>query len=434
MTRHIRTVHLFAGGTRTSRQPATWGQQYIYEAVESLRFEDSRINVELPVPIGAGVSVSEALMALRLVVERHESLRTTYTRSPDGELVQHVTEGQLFEVDIWECGVDDLRESRNALLARYKSHVFDPAVGPLFRCALLTRDGAPRYLLLVTSHMVLDDWSGTLVSREYTALLAGATLPAATWQPLEQAGWEASEPGRRLHERSIRYWRDTFATAPRFPRQPDLKASASPRYWHGQLTSPEAFDLLGAHAAQLGVTGPSLLVAAYGLAFARFFDTDEVLMMVRTANRPTRESLASVGHYSQQVPVRLRTDHPTFAEYARHAHDRILDAYPYGLCAPGDAEREMFAGEFNRWARVTVNITPEVPVAPDTARDQVTHRARQRHFGWLSNFEEDRIVAYCDIWPAIQSLSLFADTAFIPKRAVGAVLEEIEGIILKADG
>jgi hypothetical protein len=413
--------------------PATWGQKYIYRIIRSLQPRDAHINVELPIPLGDDVSLSEALLALRAIVEKYESFRSTYTE--DGtDVVQHLTDSLVFDVDVWDCGARAPKQVVGELLARYTRDSIDPAEGPLFRSAVVTSGGRAHHIVLVTSHMVLDDWSGTLVEREVAGLLSGRPGTSPEWHPFEQAAWEASEAGQRLHARSVAHWRRAVDDGPYLRAESRPDGAERPRYWHGQLTSPASFAALDRRAAELGVSGPSLFLAAYGLVFGRHFKSDDVMMMVRTANRPLRETLTAVGHFSQQVPLRLRVTQSSFAEYVRDVHARALDAYPSGASDPDEVAVDLWSERANHWNMLTVNITPDVPADPGGRPGGTPgRRERTRAFTWLEQREEEQILAYSNVWPAIQTFSLFADTAYIGKEAVVGMLEELEGIVAGDD-
>ena len=105
------------------------------------------------------------------LVERHESLRTTFSAQMD-EPVQVIR--PPFEVSL---EVDDLthlqaaeREQESRLLAEREARTpFDLGVGPLFRVRL-QRLAEDEYLLLLTIHHIISDgWSNGILLRDLSA-------------------------------------------------------------------------------------------------------------------------------------------------------------------------------------------------------------------------------------------------------------------------
>jgi hypothetical protein len=84
--------------------------------------------------------------AVRGLVRRHESLRTTFDQV-DGRPVQVVH----VDVDVDLVAVDDLRAELD--------RPFDLRTGPLFRAALLAESDDAHVLLLTSHHIVVDGWS-----------------------------------------------------------------------------------------------------------------------------------------------------------------------------------------------------------------------------------------------------------------------------------
>jgi amino acid adenylation domain-containing protein len=126
-------------------------------------------------------ALTEAVLGL---VQRHESLRTTFPQQLD-DPVQVVSPRVEFDLD--EVSLRGLEpEDRSALLTELATSLrdepFDPADGPLVRVLLVELDKHLHRLLLCVHALVFDSWSRRLVAEELAALydLSARGLPLDT--------------------------------------------------------------------------------------------------------------------------------------------------------------------------------------------------------------------------------------------------------------
>ncbi|WP_425123046.1 condensation domain-containing protein, partial [Bacillus velezensis] len=99
----------------------------------------------------------------RQLVERHESLRTSFETGPDGEPVQRIHDSVPFQLDE--------AESADAFV-----RPFCLEEAPLFRAALV-KESDERHLLLTDMHHIISDGvSVNTLIKEFGELYAGRSL------------------------------------------------------------------------------------------------------------------------------------------------------------------------------------------------------------------------------------------------------------------
>ncbi|HBF82734.1 MAG TPA: hypothetical protein DD420_23245, partial [Streptomyces sp.] len=98
--------------------------------------------------------------ALTDVIHRYESLRSRFLMA-DGTPVQQVAEASCRPVNRADCAEPELGERLTALAAE----PLDPADGPL-RPTLLRLADDDWVLAVLLHHLVIDDWSLSLLNRE----------------------------------------------------------------------------------------------------------------------------------------------------------------------------------------------------------------------------------------------------------------------------
>ena len=176
---------------KVRRGPLSWAQKhayYVYRALPKGPAQNHGIEVWLAEPI----SRERALMAVKFLVERHETLRTRYVRDATGELRQIVlTHGRIpvTERDI-SCPpqVDNLSTLPRQRLG--KMHVL-----------LLTERGRVVAISIALNQVCTDGWGRAQLARELRDRIDGPpalafALPEAVRQPLDIVLWESSVEGQ----------------------------------------------------------------------------------------------------------------------------------------------------------------------------------------------------------------------------------------------
>ena len=108
--------------------------------------------------------------ALEALVERHESLRTTFFES-NGEPRQRVQADDGFRVQWADLSEEPDPEGRARQLAcEHAEEPFDLAKGPLLRATLLALAPQRHVLLVNLHHIISDAWSVSLMVKETVAL------------------------------------------------------------------------------------------------------------------------------------------------------------------------------------------------------------------------------------------------------------------------
>ena len=166
--------------------------------------------------------------AFDALIERHESLRTTFRAAESGPRQQVHAAGTAphsFAVEEIDLSGDEDGEQAALQYAREQAAVpFDLAAGPLFRVAVLTLAGGRQALFFNMHHIIADAWSLDILARDlwavYGALRAGRPNPLA---PL------------RLQYRDYADWLNARLAAP--------EARKMALYWHGKLFGAESAAL-----------------------------------------------------------------------------------------------------------------------------------------------------------------------------------------------
>ncbi|MBO4204850.1 condensation domain-containing protein, partial [Micromonospora echinofusca] len=323
----------------TAQQENFFGWMY---ATEELRDVGP---ISVAIRITDQFDVDRLARSLRVLVRRHESLRTVFTHRP-GEHHAYVLPDCPPRVTVVRAAGADLaaRLAEAAVRVRAdREHGFDLNTGPLVRAIVVRVDEDDHVLGLAVHHLVFDGWSMGVLLRElglvYSASRTG--LPAGL-PPLPIAYPDAVAWTRAQWPRTREFWRRHLDGAPNgidpFPgRLPALRLrSASLEFRLG----PADADRLRGYARDRGASMFMLAAAAWVAVLSRWSGASELVLMSPVPGRTRPEFAPLLGCLVQSLLLRLDTyADPSFDELLARVRDTALAAidqqyYPYAEFYP----------------------------------------------------------------------------------------------------
>ncbi|CAM2010730.1 non-ribosomal peptide synthetase [Acanthopleuribacter pedis] len=280
--------------------------------------------------------------AVAQLTERHESLRTHFTRIGD-EPRQVVAPVRPFSLKIVDLSDQTEPESAVSRLAHTEANqAFDLEKGPLFRVTLVRLEPQRHVLLFTLHHIIADGWSMDNLFREiglrYQALIAGKTnpLPPLPFQYRDYAVWSRNrlegEEGARLHQ----YWHGVFAEQPPALRLPtDRPRPPLKTYRGGSVVVPLPDALMPAFTAfcQNRELTPFMgLLAALNILLYRLTGQTDLVVSSPAAGRPHPDLDDHVGLFINSVALRTRfSDATSFDALLDSVRAAVIGALAHGL-------------------------------------------------------------------------------------------------------
>ncbi|MGC5015681.1 amino acid adenylation domain-containing protein [Streptosporangium sp. DT93] len=278
--------------------------------------------------------------SIRAIIERHESLRTTFP------VVRGLPEQRVAEPDpSWRITVEDLSglgaEGAGAAMRLADDEAampFDLVRGPLLRCLLVRLSDTEHLLSVTVHHIVSDGRSIGLILRELSTLYrAGgeaerAALPPLAVQYLDYAVWQRSTLTDEHLAEPIEYWRDRLAGAP-----PALALPTARRRLPSQGTvGGKVRAVLGAdEVAALHklcrvhrVTPFMAMLAALASVLRRWSGQDDVVIGVPVDTRGASGTDTLIGLFVNTVPLRVElTGDPAFGQVLDRVRRTAVEGY-----------------------------------------------------------------------------------------------------------
>src|SRR5262245_35079390 len=323
-----------------SRSELSFAQQRLW-FLDQLAPGNAFYNISIALRSLAPLNVAAFERAINQIVERHESLRTTFI-AHDGRPTQVIAERLHIPVPIVDLRAGPLaaREAE----ARHRIEVdartpFDLARGPLLRTTLLQLGEADYFFLLSAHHIVADGWSMGLFSRElaalYPATLMGrpTPLPELPIQYADFAAWQRRWLQGDVLGRHLGYWKTQLAGLPTLPLVTD-HPRPSVQAFHGAF---HPFDLdavltdrLRALSRTEGVTLFMTHLAAFAVLLHRYTGEVDIVIGSPAAGRTRRELELLIGFFVNSLVMRIDlSGDPTFSELLQRVQRTALDAFKY---------------------------------------------------------------------------------------------------------
>ncbi|WP_194838156.1 non-ribosomal peptide synthetase [Nocardia sp. XZ_19_369] len=343
-------------GERPERIPLSLAQQRLW-ILNRFAEHAAAYNMPLAVRIEGALDVDALRAALIDVIERHESLRTTFPEVAGGpcQLIHPAAEIPLTLDPIDATGADVA-----ALATEFAGYGFDLRIQAPIRVALYTTGPDQWVFLLVLHHICGDGWSIAPLARDLmTAVSARSEGVAPQWTPLpvqyaDFALWQRELLGNEADPASalsaqLTHWRSALAG---LPDQLDLPLDR-PRPLRRSTTgarveftiAPDIRRAAGELAASRGVSMFMVLHAALATLLSRLCASTDIAIGTPIAGRSDPALDELVGMFVNTLVLRTEVDPAA-------GFDRMLDVVR-------EADLNAFANADVPFERLVEVVNPE---------------------------------------------------------------------------
>ena len=276
--------------------------------------------------------------SLQSLVDRHETLRTTFERLDD-DLVQVITPRLRFQVPLTsleDVPEDNIETKLREAIRRETGVSFDMARGPLIRARLFRLKADEHVLVITTHHVLVDGWSQNLIQRDlwttYEALCQGRdpSLPPLAVQYGDFVEWQNQWLTSEDAQKSLDFWKKQLApplALLNLPIQrPVHNGSGRSAPMESLLLPEELTRSLKSVSQSLDVTMFMLTLTCFGALLHRYTGQEEILIGSPMANRkPETEQV--IGPFAGPVSLRLNlSGNPSLRELLDRVRETTFDA------------------------------------------------------------------------------------------------------------
>lgn len=433
-------------GLRARRGPLTWGQRWSWDIVQELAPDEHRHNFGITVPLPPGCTADHVIAVLTALVTRHEPLRTTYRTGPDGQPEQVVRADGVVPLRTRTAAAEEPSAAAAALRADLVRERFDLEGDLPLRMGVVEAAGRLTHLVVALPYMTFDAWGARIFRRELDdALGAGSTDGRATptgQDPLDRVAFERGEPGRRLADAGLAYWRAQMSTIRGLPEPARRPSGERPRFWCAKFTSAASAQAVALLANRLGVSPSAVVLAAMAAVTGLRLGQTAVPLFVVVSNRHQLTSRTAIGNFSQSSPMVVPLGGPTFEHLVRDTSALVVRASRFAQFDPTDVAPLVHGPGPHRGAHFALPIvydfhhqTP-MAAAPDTTADDLRRAAIGSVLSWSDAVDSENLRLYFQVnrLDAVARLTVWIDTRHLSRADLAAVMFGIERLLIEAVG
>ncbi|MBE9178535.1 amino acid adenylation domain-containing protein [Oculatella sp. LEGE 06141] len=318
--------------------PLSFAQQRLW-FIHQLDLNPSSYNVFSGLRLYGTLRVPVLEQALQEIIQRHDTLHTTFATNPEGQPIQIVAPVSTTSLATHDLSHVADRELEVQRLAHQEARwVFDLAQ-PLLRLRLLKLDHTEHVLLVTMHHIIADRWSLGIFIQELTQLYEAfsrqqpSPLSPLPIQYADFAVWQRQWLQGAELEKQLAYWRQQLNALPVLNLPSDRPRPAVPTFQGARypiaLSKPLS-DALKALSVRSGVTLFTVLLAGFTVLLQRYSHQEDIVVGTDIANRNRVETESLIGLLVNTLVLRTRlSGNPTFLELLQRVRDVLMGAYAH---------------------------------------------------------------------------------------------------------
>jgi len=327
----VRSVPIEFAGDRAGEGPFTLGQLNVSAWVTGI-VDDLYAILSAELPALEMVSVDDVAGAVAVLIEQHESLRTTYVLGEQPHQRVAAAGVQLLEVcslGEGQWGPRD-RPAAGEALIRWLRESPDPGRRPVRVVVAVAPDEGDRVIACAArlSHLAVDHGAIEILKRDFACLLGDPAPPQAGrrgHQPLDQAALEATPAERRRADAALDYLLEQSWRIPRclyaLPGARTIGESLVV-----ELSSVAAAMAVQRIAARTRTSRSSIVLTAICAVVARRARYPELVFPLVSNNRFERHLVDYVGSLAQVPIATVEIAGRSFDELAGHTWTTAMEA------------------------------------------------------------------------------------------------------------
>jgi non-ribosomal peptide synthetase component F/thioesterase domain-containing protein len=317
--------------------PSSMAQRRFW-VLEELAPGNPALHMRACVRLTGALSVDTLEKSLQVLVDRHETLRTTFEKVKD-DLVQVIAPSRSISLPVTSLEEVTAANREAKLWESIRAEAsapFDLIHGPLIRARLFRLGPEEHVLIITTHHILVDGWSQNVLQRElwtsYEALSHGQepSLPPLAIQYGDFAHWQQEWLASNGPREQFDFWKKQLA--PPLPvldllteRPPRNRASSQAPMETLLLPEDLARSLKNLSKSQ-DVSMFMVLLTGYSALLHRYSNQEDFVIGSPVANRKT-ETEPVIGPFAGPISLRLNlAGNPTLRELLLRVRDVTLDA------------------------------------------------------------------------------------------------------------
>lgn len=299
--------------------------------LSSLVKGDLTYNIPIIVYFTTKIDISKLKQALVKLMERHESLRTTF-HFVDNSIYQRIHD----RVDI---EIESLTENNYELVDYdvYKYlEQFELEKAPLFSVKVISLLNNKDALLLNIHHSIFDGLSAQIFLDELMALYHGRELRKLPYQYKDFAKWHNEHSSNEAQRMIIeRVWSNKYQTLPQpavLPYRESEKEDETEENFVDVIVDKQTIEAVKSHIKENQCSIYMFFISILGVQLAKYADDGDVVITSVSDNRSLEEFRNIIGMFVETYPIRFNVkESQTFHDLLRVVRQTLYEVreHPY---------------------------------------------------------------------------------------------------------
>lgn len=291
-----------------------------------------------------GLDISITEQAFLELMDRHESLRTTFiTVNSEPKQKIWAAEETGFKVKYIDLRNDEDKEKKARQLVNAENITpFDLKKGPLLRASLLQMTDTRQIFLLTLQHTVGDAWSMEVFENDfktiYNALKEGRKhgLEPLKVQYRDYAAWQKKYMEDTVGRNDKTYWMNQFVKKPQVLQLPAEFPRPRVKTYNGNITgvllNEKYCRQLQALSQELKVSVTMILMASVKALLYKYSNQEDITIGSPIIGRDTVELEKQIGFYTNTLAIRTNFDaRKSFRELVFEVRENVLNGFDHQL-------------------------------------------------------------------------------------------------------
>ncbi len=307
--------------------------------VHQLAPESAAYNISTGVRLHGELDPQMLEQTFNIIIDRHEILRTTFDIL-DGEPVQIVAPSQPLAMPIKDLtSLNDAEKESEVerIIDSAAQEPFDLVHGPVIRAFLIRLNPDDHVLFTVMHHIVSDQWSGGVFSREFTVIYNALSdhepipLSDLTIQYGDYSQWQRDSLKEDVLKAKLAFWKKRLEGISVLDLPTDYPRPAVQTF-HGtfeELPLPASvIDAIRNLCRQEQITPFMFFLAIFKVLLFRYTGQQDIAVGSPIANRNWFETENLIGTFINTVVLRTQlTDSPSVREFLHSIRELSLEAF-----------------------------------------------------------------------------------------------------------
>ncbi|MEO8240510.1 MAG: amino acid adenylation domain-containing protein [Flavobacterium sp.] len=300
-------------------------------------------NMPFVVKLTGNIDTYKFEESFKLLIKRHEILRTYFKPNEAGEINQFIQSAASFDFTVKQEDFS-LIKNNEEYLKRYfneQSNIaFDLEKAPLIRAILIKAKKEEFLFFLSMHHIIGDGWSMELLVSEvvtiYNALIEGTpiALPDLTIQYKDYTEWLSQEKNLEANLESEKFWLQQFEgeipvfDLPAFKKRPLVQTYNGETIVH--QFSADFLNKLKTFSTENEATLFMTLMSGIKSLLYKYKDQQDIIVGTPIAGRDHPDLENQIGLYLNTIAIRTHfKEKNSFLEIVKQEKETLLQAYEH---------------------------------------------------------------------------------------------------------